>query len=222
MMFCPKCGYNYGDADSNFCPKCGAPLSVNSAGNNQSSGSPSLFRDETNNQTPGSRLKDSRHSQNYPAYYKQARRKIPSGMIVVGVAIGLYAFFSIIGALSDGSEYSPGMTYSKKVEYIETTVDKLYDDLDSNSMRAKETWDGQYIKVVGRLNSIDSDGAYLTIAPSDSGFSFNNLQCSIPDALQDQVKNLNIDDIVLVQAQIDMVGDILGYHADLIWIQAAE
>lgn len=221
-MFCPKCGYNYGDESSNFCPKCGASLSLNSSGNTQNDDSPSLFCDETNNQTPGSRLKDSRHSRNYPAYYKVARRKIPGGLIVVGVAIGLFAFFAIIGALSDGSEYSPGMTYSKKVEYIETTVDQLYNDLDANSMRAKETWDSQYIRVVGRLNSIDSDGAYLTIAPSDSGFSFNNLQCSIPDALQDQVKNLNIDDIVLVQAQIDMVGDILGYHADLIWIQAAE
>lgn len=221
-MFCPKCGYNYGDESSNFCPKCGAPLSVNSAGNNQSIGSPSLFRDETNNQTPGSRLKDSRHSQNYPTYYKESRRKIPSGMIVVGVAIGLYAFFAIIGALSDGSEYSPGMTYSKKVEYIETTVDQLYDDLDANSMRAKETWGGQYIRVVGRLSSIDSDGDYLTITSADSFFSFDDLQCSIPDTLQDQVKKMNVDDIVQVQAQIDMVGDILGYHADLIWIQAAE
>lgn len=25
-MFCPNCGYNYGDEKSNFCPNCGAPL----------------------------------------------------------------------------------------------------------------------------------------------------------------------------------------------------
>ena len=25
-MFCPNCGYNYGNENSNFCPNCGAPL----------------------------------------------------------------------------------------------------------------------------------------------------------------------------------------------------
>lgn len=25
-MFCPNCGYNYGNEESNFCPNCGAPL----------------------------------------------------------------------------------------------------------------------------------------------------------------------------------------------------
>lgn len=130
-MFCPKCGYDYKDSDCNFCPKCGAPLNNQLAeseeeedtfvkkpfrdeyGNRISSPSP-LFRDETNNHTPGSRLKDSRHSQNYPAYYKEARRKIPSGLIVSGLALCLFVlFYSFVTGSDDSSHRTSTVTYSR-------------------------------------------------------------------------------------------------------------
>lgn len=214
-MFCPKCGYNYGDESSNFCPKCGAPLNNQLAEPEEEEDTfiKKPFRDEY-----GNRISDP--NWHIPKFDPADSNKFRNIMVVIGVFFGIIIIYSLVSPLAD--EYSPGMTYSQKVEYIETTVDQLYDDLDANSMRAKETWDGQYIRVVGRLSSIDSDGDYLTITSADSFFSFDDLQCSIPDTLQDQVKKMNVDDIVQVQAQIDMVGDILGYHADLIWIQAAE
>lgn len=154
-MFCPKCGYNYGDESSNFCPKCGAPLNNQLAepeeeedafikkpfrdeyGNRISSPSP-LFRDETNNHTPGSRLKDSRHSSSYPADFKPARQKIPGGLIVSGLALCLFVlFYSFVTGSDDSSHRTSTVTYSRPSSSV--TIQKEESSKESASSSEPES-----------------------------------------------------------------------------------
>lgn len=215
-MFCPKCGYNYGDESSNFCPKCGAPLNnqLTEPEEEEDTFVKKPFRDEC-----GNRISDSSWNSSVSAY-STPHRKSPGCLIAFAVAVVLLFLFVIFPLMAANSETVPSDIDS--IDFTVVAVDELYADLDENAMRAKETWNGVYIAVVGQLDSIDSDGDYLTIKTPGAGFTLDRLQCSIPSTLHNTVMNFSVDDNVIVYAQIDMVSDILGYHSELLSIESLE
>ena len=50
---------------------------------------------------------------------------------------------------------------TEEIEYIVATVDEMYETLNDNALKAKKTYDGQYVEVTGILGTIDSNGSYI-------------------------------------------------------------
>lgn len=116
-MFCPKCGYNYGDESSNFCPKCGAPLNNQLAEPEEEEDTfvKKPFRDEYGNRISDGTQYSSRSDWNTPARSSDPNRF--RNLLVVGaVLLGIGIIYSIVSPLADDytpGEYTPGMTSSR-------------------------------------------------------------------------------------------------------------
>ena len=114
----------------------------------------------------------------------------------------------------DGIEEQDSET-EVEVTYIPCTVDQLMDELNTNAMKASNTYKGQYLEVTGRLSTIDSSGSYISLLP-DSDFAFVGIQCYLKDDTQkDDVMNMTIGDTITVRGKCTDVGEILGYSLDI-------
>ena len=97
------------------------------------------------------------------------------------------------------------------IEPMVVTVDKLVDALNENALKAANTYKDSYVKLTGRLSSIDSDGSYFTLAPSSDDFSFDTVMCKIKKEHLDAVMNFTKEQEVTVIGTITSVGDLMGY-----------
>jgi len=103
-----------------------------------------------------------------------------------------------------------------EITYTAYTVRQLMDDLDSNALRAKNTYLDQYVELSGSLNVIDNDGKYISIVPADDNFAIIGVQCAIQtDGQLNRVLEMNIGDNITVRGKITDVGEVLGYSLDI-------
>ncbi len=108
-----------------------------------------------------------------------------------------------------------GDVKEEKIEYESVTADQMMDALDSNAAAAKDTYDGKYVAVSGKLGTIDSDGAYIDVMPDDE-YAFLGVTCYIQNDDQlEQVKSLNAGDSLTVKGKVTDVGEVLGYYLDI-------
>lgn len=103
------------------------------------------------------------------------------------------------------------------INYTLVSMQQLYDELHSNALRAKNTYEDMYIVTVGVLVGVDNDGEYFTIHdPYDDRTWMDNLLCDITTENQLQtLVNLDEGDIVTVRGKVTTVGEVLGYSIDL-------
>jgi hypothetical protein len=70
--------------------------------------------------------------------------------------------------------------------------------------------------VTGRLATIDSDGKYISILPTEDEWAFLGVQCYIQtDEQRSQVADLSKGDVLIVKGKITSVGEVLGYSLDI-------
>lgn len=107
-------------------------------------------------------------------------------------------------------------TATKTIEYKKVTVDELDDALEKNAAAAKDTYNGQYVEVTGRLGVIDSDLKYISLYSTTNQFDLIGMNCYIKNSEQKEiVKSLSKDDTVIVKGKIISVGEVLGYSLDI-------
>ncbi len=118
---------------------------------------------------------------------------------------------------SGSSESNSSSEESEEVHsYTRIDIDVLEKALDENAAAAKADYDNQYLEIVGRVGTIDSDLKYISLkSPSDS-WDLVGVHCSIKnEATKEKVKTLKKDQIVAVRGKITDVGEILGYYLDI-------
>ena len=104
----------------------------------------------------------------------------------------------------------------KEVVYTDYTVSQLMNDLESNAMKAQETYKGKDVSLTGKLSTIDSSGKYVNITPTDDEWAIIGVQCYIKnDETKKAVMDLTKDDIIVVKGRITDVGEVLGYSLDI-------
>ncbi len=97
------------------------------------------------------------------------------------------------------------------IEYTQCDIKTMKDELDSNALKAKETYKDQYIEITGRLSNIDAGGKYIDLVDDDP-YAIIGVQCYINgDEQKAQVANMTKDCTVTLRGKITEVGDILGY-----------
>ena len=104
----------------------------------------------------------------------------------------------------------------KEVVYTDYTVSQLMNDLESNAMKAQETYKGKDVSLTGKLSNIDSSGKYINITPTDDEWAIIGVQCYIKnDETKKAVMDLTKDDTIVVKGRITDVGEVLGYSLDI-------
>ncbi len=102
------------------------------------------------------------------------------------------------------------------IEYIEYSAQTLIEDLNSNALKAENTYMGAYVTLTGKLSIIDSDGNYISLSPQNELISFTTVQCFVTDDSQlEKIIEMQTDDIITLKGQITSVGEILGYYLDI-------
>lgn len=110
-------------------------------------------------------------------------------------------------------------TETKPIEYKKASVDELDSALEKNAAAAKDTYNGQYLEITGRLGTIDSDLKYISLLSTTNQFDIVGIQCYIKNNEQKEiVKTLSKDDTIVIKGKITNVGEVLGYSLDIIEI----
>ena len=102
------------------------------------------------------------------------------------------------------------------VEYTSVTVAQMLEDLESNALKAQETYKNQYLEITGKLGNIDASGKYISLEPVNSSFTLINVQCYVKgDYQKAQVTEMKKGDIVTLRGKCTSVGEVLGYSLNI-------
>lgn len=165
---------------------------------------------------------------------------LPKWAIVLIVILVLAAIGSASGGNSDNSETTTTSQSSStnetqnstpevkevetesepEIEYTAVDVDTMMDDLQSNAMKAEDTYNDKYLEITGRLALIDSDGKYISVFSQSDEFAILGVQCFIKDEdAKAKVMDMSIGDTVTLKVHIKEVGEVMAYVADIIEIE---
>lgn len=147
------------------------------------------------------------------------------------IAVGIFIAYTAIciafgGSGSDDDKVSSSVDISSEessvpeVVYEDIEVSKLVDVLESNALKAKETYSDMDVKITGRLSNVDASGKYISLAPLDEEFCLTNIQCFInDDDVKSRVMDMNVGDTITLKGKITDVGELLGYSLDIATIE---
>ena len=101
------------------------------------------------------------------------------------------------------------------VEYTVVSISQMKEELESNALKAKETYKGQYIEITGTLINIDASGKYIDLGAGDP-YEINGIQCYIKsDEQKAQVAEMKTGDTVTLRGKCKDVGELMGYSLDI-------
>lgn len=107
-------------------------------------------------------------------------------------------------------------TTTAPIEYTAVSVDEMMKTLDSNAMKASETYKGQYLEITGKLNVIDSSGKYISLVSAEDTFAITGVQCYIKtDEQKSKVMDMSVGDTVTLRGKLKDVGELMGYSLDI-------
>ena len=148
-----------------------------------------------------------------------AKNKKPIWKRVWVWILAVIILVAAIGGMAGNSDTNPSDTNStaiqEPVNYIAVSVADMMDMLNTNALKAENTYNGQYLEITGRLNVIDSDGSYISLYGGD--FDFIGVQCYVKNDEQlNFVMDMTTGDTYTVRVKITDVGEVIGYQADII------
>lgn len=114
-------------------------------------------------------------------------------------------------------------TQEPEITYTVYSVAELVNDLGTNALKASEKYKNQYVELTGRLDSIDSNGAHISVYPGVEMYEFQGVTCYIKTPEQKTaVMDMEIGDTVVVKGKITDVGEFLGYYLNIDEVSKAQ
>lgn len=159
-----------------------------------------------------------------------ANQKMPVWVIVLVVIVVI----AIIGGIENNSSSDSNNSQnnnttndttnnntSKPIEYIKVSKDDLDEALDNNAALARETYNGKYLEITGKLGTIDSELKYISLYSNTKEYDFVGIHCKVKNNEQKEIiKTLVKDQEITVKGKITDVGEVLGYYLDITEIVA--
>jgi len=102
---------------------------------------------------------------------------------------------------------------------IEVSAAQMIAVLESNALKAKNTYEGKTVTVSGFVGGIDASGKYFALDPSPDAFILTGIQVQTGKEFLDQLANFSEDQAVTVTGKITNVGEIMGYSLKAATIQ---
>ena len=118
-------------------------------------------------------------------------------------------------AVSEDAVTTP--VQSEEIVYDVVDLQTMFDELDSNALKAKTNYKDKYIEITCRIVNFDSDGKYISVEPVNaSEWNFTTANCNIKN---DEQRNFliqkNVGDVISVRAKVKSIGEVLGYTFDI-------
>ncbi len=103
--------------------------------------------------------------------------------------------------------------HDPSIQFTPITVAKLVDEIETNAMRAKETYEGTFVEITGRVENIDSSGRDFYLYNSSDRWALIGVECNtLTDEQKEYLMNLSTDDIITVRGKLTNVTE---YGCDL-------
>ena len=133
--------------------------------------------------------------------------------------VGILVILGAIGSIFDNDKPKNASTVSIPAEQIvfqKVNIGVMDKQLKENAARAQQKYQGMYVEFQGVLDIIDANGKYFTVSLNDS-FLAPNILCNISDEQQKQVLiSKSKGNIISVKGKIKRVGEMAGFHLDVI------
>ena len=143
---------------------------------------------------------------------------------LISILLFLFVMIAVFGNEESGTSNegsnSTANAYSdteKAIKYTPYDITAMIADLDSNALKAETTYQNAYIEITGVINTIDSDGKYITlIAKNDKSYGWDSIRCSlINDEQRSIIINKSKGDTITIRGQITSIGEVTGYALDV-------
>lgn len=117
---------------------------------------------------------------------------------------------------SEGTE-----TADEIITYEAVDLSVMFEDLNSNAMKAEEKYQNKQIEFTAKIKSFDSDGKYVSVEPTNADeWNFNSATCYIKnDEQKSFLIEKNVGDVVTVKGKVKSIGEIMGYSIDIAEVQ---
>ena len=79
---------------------------------------------------------------------------------------------------SDNTNNLPNQV-PEDIEYIKISKDDLDEALDNNAALARETYNGKYLEITGKLGTIDSELKYISLYSNTKKYDFVGIHCKV-------------------------------------------
>ena len=139
-------------------------------------------------------------------------------VIVVFVVIIIGSATSGTGEETAGSLENIGSNVSQQdITYQNVELQAMFDELESNAMKAENNYQGKYVEFRCKIRNFDSDGSYISVEPINaSEWNLTTAMCYIKnDTQKDFLLNKNVDDEITIKGKIKSIGEVLGYTIDI-------
>lgn len=104
----------------------------------------------------------------------------------------------------------------EEITYVQADAGQMIQELSDNSLKAQQTYKGQYLEVTGKINVIDSSGKYISIDGVNDSFTLIDITCYLKnDDQRDVVANSGVGETVVVKGKVKDVGEVMGYSINV-------
>lgn len=105
------------------------------------------------------------------------------------------------------------------IHYEKVDLQTMLDELDTNALRAEETYQDMYVEITGEIRNFDSDGKYISIIPLDAPRSSERTMCYLTDPTHKAfLLEKAAGDVVTIRGKVRSIGEVLGYSVNIIEI----
>lgn len=112
----------------------------------------------------------------------------------------------------DDKVNTPTTPTSVQIQYEQVSLQDMLDELNTNALRAEETYQNKYIEITGEIRNFDSDGKYISIAPCGTGILRERVMCYLTDPTHKAfLLEKNEGDVVTIRGKVYSIGEVLGY-----------
>ncbi|MBQ3114797.1 MAG: zinc ribbon domain-containing protein [Clostridia bacterium] len=131
-----------------------------------------------------------------------------------------------IGASSGGNETTVSnndnaQNQVEEITYEVVDLQTMFDELDSNAMKAEANYQKKNVEFECKIKSFDSDGSYISVEPvGASEWNFVSAMCYIKNDTQKEfLIQKNVGDIITIKGQVKSIGEVVGYSIDIKEVQ---
>lgn len=99
-----------------------------------------------------------------------------------------------------------------QIQYEKVDLQDMLDELNTNALRAEETYQDKYIEITGEIRSFDSDGKYISISPCGAPLLAERTSCYLTDPTHKAfLIEKNVGDVVTIKGKVFSIGEVVGY-----------
>lgn len=145
---------------------------------------------------------------------KKSNEKL--GIVISIGTLVLIIITLVVGCVQDKNAYTPYPTEpTEEIRYNQYTATQLFLELEEDEDAACKSHKYEYAEIIGELSHIDSEGIYISMRESAHEYKFIILYFT-NDIQREKMSTITIGDTIMVKCYITNVGEIIGYHANII------